>query len=125
MSENEVAKMSMNFLVTPGVMQSKLPFDLFEGLSNAISEITEENGEKYNNNLLGHMKEEYSLNHVVPNMAPFIEAMAQQWDEGTPGHIGTFEEAAKNENIDYILVVCGLINKKSMSLIQYIIIQVY
>jgi hypothetical protein len=97
MSENEVSKMSMNFLVTPGVMQSKLPFELFEGLSNAISEITEENGEKYNKNLLGHMKEEYSLNHIVPNMAPFIEAMAKEWDEGTPGHIGTFEEAAKSD----------------------------
>lgn len=99
MSENE-AIMSMNFLATPGVMQSKLPLDLFEGLSNAISEITEENGEKYNKNLLGHIKEEYSLNHVVSNMAPFIEAMAREWDKGSPGHINKLGHSSAVDNFN-------------------------
>ena len=96
MSELE-ANMSMNYLLTPGVMQSKLPFGLFEGLSNSIDKITEENGEKYNKNLLGHMKEEYSLNHIKSNIAPFLEAMANEWDKANPGHINTFEEAAKSD----------------------------
>ena len=100
MSENE-AIVSMNFLATPGVMQSKLPLDLFEGLSNAISEITEENGEKYNKNLLGHMKEEYSLNHAVPNIAPFIEAMAREWDKGTPGHINKLRHSSTQDDFMY------------------------
>lgn len=96
MSEPETP-MSMNFLVTPGVMQAKLPFELFQGLSNSIDEITEENGEKFNQNLLGHMKEEYSLNHIRSNVAPFLEAMADEWDKASPGHLSTFEEVAKSD----------------------------
>ena len=48
-----------------GVLQAKLPFELFEGISNEIEKISKEGGgETYNHNLVGHIQEEYSLNHV-------------------------------------------------------------
>jgi hypothetical protein len=79
-----------------GVLQAKLPFELFQSLTTSINDLPAD-AEPYNSNLLGHMKEEYSLNHIKEHMSDFLLAMADTWNQLHPGHVATFEEAAKNK----------------------------
>ena len=79
-----------------GVLEAKLPYELFEGLSNEIERLTTEGGAlKYNHNLVGHIEEEYSLNHVKDHLEEFLIAMASTWQEANPGLIDAYEEAVK------------------------------
>jgi hypothetical protein len=79
-----------------GVLEAKLPYELFEGLSNEIERLTKEGGAlKYNHNLVGHIEEEYSLNHVKDHLEEFLIAMASTWQEANPGLIDAYEEAVK------------------------------
>lgn len=79
-----------------GVLEAKLPYELFEGLSNEIERLTIEGGAlKYNHNLVGHIEEEYSLNHVKDHLEEFLIAMASTWQEANPGLIDGYEEAVK------------------------------
>lgn len=77
-----------------GILESRLPFELFENLKATIDNVSDSD-EKYNSNLLGHMQEEYSLNHIKDNMSDFLLAMADTWKEANPGYIDSFEEASK------------------------------
>lgn len=79
------------------VLETKLPFGIFEGLSSSIDALSDTDSVKFNNNLLGHMKEEYSLNHVKENMSEYILSVANTWSEAHPNYIATFEEAAKHK----------------------------
>jgi hypothetical protein len=85
-----------------GILESKLPFDLFENLKATIDNVSNSD-EKYNSNLLGHMQEEYSLNHIKDNMADFLLAMASTWKDANPGYIESFEEASKCKKYKLIL----------------------
>ena len=93
-----------------GILESKLPFDLFENLKATIDNVSNSD-EKYNSNLLGHMQEEYSLNHIKDNMSDFLLAMADTWKEANPGYIDSFEEVSKYNN--YGLTLSNLwVNKQ-------------
>ena len=85
-----------NVLANIGVLEAKLPFDLFTKLINSIDDLSSES-EKYNKNLLGHMKEEYSLNHVKDDIAEYIEALAASYNQANPGFIDAFEEVSKSK----------------------------
>ena len=87
-----------------GVLQAKLPFELFEGISSEIEKISKEGGgETYNHNLVGHIQEEYSLNHVKDHMEEFLVAMASTWQESNPGLIDAYEEAVKLKDWSFYL----------------------
>jgi hypothetical protein len=81
-----------------GVLETKLPFEIFEGLTSSIDDLDDTENKKYNGNLLGHMQEEYSLNHIKESMSDYILTVANTWAELHPNYIATFEEAAKNKN---------------------------
>ena len=101
---------SLKVLNNLNVLESKLPFDLFKNLKSVIDDIGD-TGEKYNHKLLGHMQEEYSLNHIKENMSEFLLAMANTWQTNNPGFIETFEEAAKSKK--YNLTVDSMwVNKQ-------------
>lgn len=93
---------SLKALTNIGVLESKLPFDLFKNLKTIIDDMGD-TGEKYNNKLLGHMQEEYSLNHIKETMSDFLIAMADTWQNTNPGFIETFEEASKSKKYRLIL----------------------
>lgn len=80
-----------------GVLEAKLPFDLYTNLLKVCEEVGPDNSEKFNRSLLGHMKEEYSLNHIKDNMSDFLLAMAKTWHEANPGYLESFEEASKDK----------------------------
>lgn len=93
---------SINTLSNIGVLEAKLPFDLFKYLKDTIDNMAD-TGEKYNDKLLGHMKEEYSLNHIKDNMADFLLSMAATWQNNNLGYIESFEEASKSKKYTLIL----------------------
>lgn len=93
--DNELHATSKHF-DNLGVLEAKLPFELYQGLMKSIDDIDETNAEKFNRSLLGHMKEEYSLNHIKGQMQDFLLAMAKTWTEANPGYLDSFEEASKN-----------------------------
>lgn len=93
----------INSFKNMGVLETKVPFELFEGLSNTIDSISAENGEKFNNNLLGHMQEEYSLNHIKENIAGYLQGAALTWSENNPGFLASFEEVAKSDSYSLYL----------------------
>jgi hypothetical protein len=87
-----------------GVLEAKVPYELFEGLSGEIERIIKEgNGLTYNHNLVGHIQEEYSLNHVKDHLEEFLIAMASTWQEANPGLIDAYEEAAKLKDWSFYL----------------------
>ena len=86
-----------------GILEAKLPFDMFRGLSNAIDDLSESNGVPFNQNLQGHIKEEYSLNHIKENMSDYLLALARSWMEANPGYFESLEEASKNKPWDIYL----------------------
>lgn len=103
MENNELAATNKH-LSNIGVLEAKLPFELFEGLSGEIERIIKEGGGlTYNHNLVGHMKEEYSLNHVKDHMEEFLTAMASTWQTANPGHLEGYEEAAKLKDWTFYL----------------------
>jgi|GEM_PF-862289 hypothetical protein len=93
---------SLKVLTNLGVLESKLPFDLFKNLKITIDNMSD-SGEKFNDKLLGHMQEEYSLNHIKDNMSDFLIAMANTWQINNPGYLETFEEVSKCKNYKLIL----------------------
>lgn len=79
-----------------GVVQTKIPFDLYCFLEKSINDIDKKPGE-YNHLLLGHLQEEYSLNHIKGDIAEYILAVANAWRNANPGYVESFEEAAKSK----------------------------
>jgi hypothetical protein len=94
--ENEITATSKHF-DNLGIIEAKLPFDLFNGLMGAIEDLNDSNKESFNYGLLGHMQEEYSLNHVKHNMQDFLLAVAKTWTDANPGYLESFEEACKDK----------------------------
>jgi hypothetical protein len=85
-----------------GVVQTKIPFDLYCFLEKSINEINKQDGQ-YNHLLLGHLQEEYSLNHIKGDIAEYILAVADAWRNANPGYVETFEEAAKTKSYEMYL----------------------
>lgn len=87
-----------------GVLDAKMPFDLFTELLDHINDLPDD-VEKFNPNLLGHMKEEYSLNglKIKERLAPFIEGMAYAYSQSNEGYISGFEEAVKSQRYELYL----------------------
>ena len=82
-----------------GVLQTAVPSDVFNNLKNAVENLPRDS-KLINNYLLGHIKEEYSLNHIKDNMSDTVLSVANAWCNSHPGYIETFEEAAKSKNYE-------------------------
>jgi hypothetical protein len=82
-----------------GVLESTLPDDLFQFLKTSIDNLTEDS-ETYNLRLSGHIREEYSLDHINDTMSSYIIALANAWHAAHPGYIDKFEEVTKNNNYE-------------------------
>ena len=82
-----------------GVIQSTLPEDVFQLLKTAIDALTKDS-ETYNTRLVGHIREEYSLDHINDQISNYIIGVANAWSDAHPGYISGFEEAHKNNNYE-------------------------
>lgn len=88
---------SMHQFSNLGILHTELPLDVFNNLKNAIDNLSTD-AKPINNHLLGHIKEEYSLNHIKDSISDSVLAVADAWVNYHPGYVKTFEEAAKNKN---------------------------
>lgn len=103
---------SLNTLRNISVLEAKLPFDIFTNLKSSIEDIPNFT-EKYNNQLIGHMQEEYSLNHIKDSMSDFLLATANTWVEHNPGYVESLINVSKSNTDTYKLVVSNLwVNKQ-------------
>ena len=82
-----------------GVLGSTLPEDVFQLLKTSIDALTKDS-ETYNTRLVGHIREEYSLDHINDLISNYIIALANAWSDAHPGYISGFEEAHKNNNYE-------------------------
>ena len=80
-----------------GVLESTLPEDIFQLLKTSIDNLTEDS-ETYNTGLVGHIREEYSLDHINDLISDYIIGVANAWSDAHPGYIAGFEEVHKNNN---------------------------
>jgi hypothetical protein len=85
-----------------GVLESTLPADLFQLLKTSIDNLTEDS-ETYNARLVGHIREEYSLDHITDNISSYILALAKGWADAHPGYIDGFEEANKSKSYEFYI----------------------
>jgi len=109
MSEKNTTALFRNF-TNIGVLESTLPEDLFQFLKTSIDNLGED-AEPYNLKLVGHIREEYSLDHINNVMSGYIIGLANAWATAHPGYIEGFEEASKNN--DYELQLTSLwVNKQ-------------
>jgi len=84
------------------VVESRLPSEVFEIITNEIENPSKEL-EQYNKNLLGHVKEEYSLNHIKDEIEEYFIQIAQQWTQNNPGVLESSEEVRKATKWDFML----------------------
>jgi hypothetical protein len=84
-----------------GVLETTLPEDIFQLLKTSIDNLTEDS-ETYNTRLVGHIREEYSLDHINDLMSSYIIGVANAWSDAHPGYIAGFEEAHKNKKYELI-----------------------
>jgi hypothetical protein len=82
-----------------GVLESTLPADLFQLLKTSIDNLTEDS-KTYNARLVGHIREEYSLDHINDLMSSYIIGVANTWALAHPGYIDGFEEANKSKSYE-------------------------
>jgi len=75
-------------------IESKMPIDLQNNLNLEIDTLTEDSL-RYNDKLQGHIKEEYSLNHVKDNYENWLLSVAESWITSNPGYMESFEEVSK------------------------------
>jgi hypothetical protein len=97
MSKQETARLLP--FTNIGVLESTLPEDVFQLLKTSIDNLTED-AETYNTRLVGHIREEYSLDHINDAMSGYIIGVANAWSDAHPGYISGFEEAQKNNNYE-------------------------
>ena len=76
------------------IVEARVPFDIFEKITKEI-ETPSTNLENYNDNLLGHIEEEYSLEHIKDTMSDYIREVAEFWIRENPGLIESQEEVRK------------------------------
>ena len=82
--------------------ESKMPDHLYNKL-NAEIEILSQDSEKFNHKLQGHIKEEYSLNHIKEQFESWLLSLAQVWVDNNPGYLNEFEEASKYDSYELYL----------------------
>lgn len=75
-------------------IQSEIPSELQYDLNLEIDKLTTDS-ERYNHNLQGHIKEEYSLNHVKNQFENWLLSIAKNWVLANPGYLDEFEEVSK------------------------------
>lgn len=92
-------ELDINFVSLPNtsVLETKIPFDIFQILVEAANAPTD-TLEKYNSNLLGHLEEEYRLDHIRPKVQDYINQIASVYAENNSPYINSFEEVRKNQN---------------------------
>ena len=77
--------------------ESKMPDYLYNKLTAEI-EILSQDSEKFNHKLQGHIKEEYSLNHIKENFESWLLSLAKVWTDDHPGYLDEFEEVSKSNS---------------------------
>ena len=92
-------ELDVNFVSLPNtsVLETKIPFDIFQILVDAIN-VPSDTLQKYNSNLLGHLEEEYNLDHLKPKVENYIKEIASVYAENNLPYINSFEEVRKNKN---------------------------
>jgi hypothetical protein len=71
-----------------------MPPELQNYLNLEIDKLSKES-EKYNHKLKGHIKEEYSLDHVKDHFENWVLSVAKSWVDSNPGYMEGFEEVSK------------------------------
>lgn len=84
------------------IIESRVPFDILKTLSDEI-ENTAKEFEEYNSNLVGHIKEEYSLGHIKSKISDYVLEAAKFWLNENPGVIETEEEVRKANEWEFQL----------------------
>ena len=82
---------SFTHLETMNVLTSTLPNDLFQEITGDIADLSK-NSEPYNDRLIGHIQEEYSLDHSIEKVSSFVIALANAWTESNPGHLNGIQD---------------------------------
>lgn len=77
--------------------ESKMPSDLYSKLSTEIDNLSQDS-QKFNHELQGHIKEEYSLNHIKEQFESWLLSLAQVWVDDNPGYLDEFEEVSKSSS---------------------------
>lgn len=76
------------------VIESRIPLDLQCDLNLEIDKLSND-AKRYNQWLKGHMKEEYSLDHIKERFENWLLSVANSWMEANPGYLEEFEEVSK------------------------------
>ena len=76
------------------IVETRVPFDVLELITNEIEKLSN-NSEPYNNKLAGHIKEEYSLEHIKDQVSNYFLEIGKHWLSENPGVIETYEECRK------------------------------
>lgn len=83
-------------------IQSKMPSDLYADMKLEIDKLTKDS-KPYNHKLQGHIKEEYSLDHVKNKFQNWLLALAKTWSTANPNYFNDFEEVSKCESYSLYL----------------------
>tara|TARA_X000000950_G_C13713526_1_gene577202 strand:+ start:267 stop:938 length:672 start_codon:yes stop_codon:yes gene_type:complete len=83
-------------------IESKMPPILLHDLNLEIDKLSK-NSEPYNHRLQGHMKEEYSLDHVKGHFENWLLSVSKSWIDANPGYLDEFEEVSKCESYNLYL----------------------
>jgi len=75
-------------------IESRMPPDLQNILNLEIDKLSKDS-KPYNHRLQGHIKEEYSLDHVKNYFENWLLSVAKSWVESNPGYLDEFEEVSK------------------------------
>lgn len=75
-------------------IESRMPLELQRDLNLEIDKLSKDS-ERYNQLLKGHIKEEYSLDHIKERFENWILAIAKSWVDTNPGYLDGFEEVSK------------------------------
>ena len=86
-----IASASFTHLETMNVLTSTLPNDLFQEITGDIADLSKDS-EPYNDRLIGHIQEEYSLDHSIEKVSSFVIALANAWTESNPGHLNGMQD---------------------------------
>jgi hypothetical protein len=84
------------------IVEAKVPFDVLKILQEEIENPSQELIDN-NDQLLGHLQEEYKLDHISDQISDYIIQVAQYWHSESPGLIETEEEVRKCNEYEFEL----------------------
>ena len=79
------------------IVEARAPFDILELITTEIEKLSAD-AIPYNDQLIGHIKEEYSLEHIKDQVNDYFTEVAMFWLSENPGVIESYEECRKSSN---------------------------